>query len=570
MSRTKQLLTTLLVVIIVANAAIAATNTVFVGGGTPIGTQSGLDVTATSDQQFDLENAWVRSDAVELNNVTFSGSGGSTDVTQFENGRTNLTNVNAASGGITVNKATAQNNTTVQDDITKASIADPTPVKEGDTDLVYSASTDSNVTFETNGNGVVAVDLSSGNTIDEASPNGDGTATVNLPQATDNAIGLQEGPNTLTIRSTDDPQGKVTTPSTVNVTFFERSSDRVFTRQASNAEVSFEGLPKTSSFVARTEADGFVDRRVLIDSIFEQESVFLLNESRDTVNTSFSVTDNTGRFGEDSTIQIQRALNTTDSPDGELRYVNVAGATLGETREFETELERGVRYRIVVSNRDGQQRQLGSVVPSRDRVFNLEITTLNFNFDKSGSTATVQTNQTVSGEGANKTKTLEFTFNDSANETTALSGTIHERGNASNVLTTFSPQAGDFPLGQFRFSTTASGAAANSTYVVNYSYERLGQQQQAVEPFVGQQFDVDFPLESGWQSIFGVGLLIVLAGVFSLGNARIGALIIPGVALLLFQIGFLSGTVSLLGIGMAFSVAVAYNLAQTSNAVLGP
>jgi len=67
-------------------------------------------------------------------------------------------------------------------------------------------------------------------------------------------------------------------------------------------------------------------------------------------------------------------------------------------------------------------------------------------------------------------------------------------------------------------------------------------------------------LDSGWAQIFGVGLLVVIGGIFSAANARIGALVLPGVALFLFVIGVLDGVVTVGAIGIAFAVAVGINL----------
>jgi hypothetical protein len=561
------------VLLLTLNGAIAATGDFAATSGATFETDSGLDVQLTSDEQINSGNPFVDSQTVELKNVTFRGpNNGRLDVDQFDTGtRTNISNVNPG-GGVEIVRPNAANSTELRDDVTKASVTDPTPLKSGDVDLVYSSSADSEVAFETNGNGIVAVDLSTGSSLAEGSPTGSGTAVVELPQATDQAIGLQEGPNTLFIRSVDQPRQTVSGNTSVNISFFERGTDRVFDRQSSSGTVSFQDLPKTEEFVARATADGFFSRRTLVDSIFEQDSVFLLPKGNqtDAVNVSFTIQDNSGKFGAESTLELQRALNTSDSPNGQRRYVNVAGGVLGESREFETTLDRNVRYRIVVSNGQGEQRQLGSIVPQRSRLFELQITGLDFQFNETASSAQIQTSSEVTGSGGSKTKTLTFGFADPQNETQDLELTVHERGNPSNVLTTASPSAGSFPLGTFEFSQTVSGSAANTTYVANFSYSRLGQDTDGVQPFRGSRFPVDFPLDSGWQQIFSVGLLMVLAGVFSVGNARIGALIIPGVALLLFQIGFLTGATSLLGIGIAFSVAVGYNLVQNSGAVLRP
>jgi len=65
-----------------------------------------------------------------------------------------------------------------------------------------------------------------------------------------------------------------------------------------------------------------------------------------------------------------------------------------------------------------------------------------------------------------------------------------------------------------------------------------------------------------------VGFLMVLGGVFSVANARIGAIIIPGVAGLLYAIGFISGAATILGISLAMVLGVAYNLAFAGRGVI--
>jgi hypothetical protein len=84
--------------------------------------------------------------------------------------------------------------------------------------------------------------------------------------------------------------------------------------------------------------------------------------------------------------------------------------------------------------------------------------------------------------------------------------------------------------------------------------------------FGAAQNPIGIPLGDGWAQIFGVGFLVVLGGIFSIGNARIGALVIPGVAFVLNVTGILSGVVTLASVGLAFAVAVGYNLVTASAA----
>ena len=74
-------------------------------------------------------------------------------------------------------------------------------------------------------------------------------------------------------------------------------------------------------------------------------------------------------------------------------------------------------------------------------------------------------------------------------------------------------------------------------------------------------FPIAIPLSQDWKQIFGIGFLIVVAGIFSVANARIGAVVLPAVAGLLYVTGILNGAISLLAIGMALTVGVLVNLA---------
>ena len=52
----------------------------------------------------------------------------------------------------------------------------------------------------------------------------------------------------------------------------------------------------------------------------------------------------------------------------------------------------------------------------------------------------------------------------------------------------------------------------------------------------------------------------MFGGIFSRANARVGALVIPGLGLLLFITGILDGTITVIGVGVAFALAVGINI----------
>jgi len=146
---------------------------------------------------------------------------------------------------------------------------------------------------------------------------------------------------------------------------------------------------------------------------------------------------------------------------------------------------------------------------------------------------------------------------------------IVEAGNESNVYDSGST---DGPVGTYQFTTIVSGADAEKDWLVRYSYERDGETVTATVVPGASSFPIPGldALDEGWAQIFGVGFMIVMAGIFSRANARIGAIILPGIALMLYMIGVLDGVLTVASIGVAFAIAVAINLISGSGSMIRP
>jgi hypothetical protein len=373
-------------------------------------------------------------------------------------------------------------------------------------------------------------------------------------------------PANATVYEVADPPEKLDNRQ-INGSFIRPDEDVVISRETTTGNFSLRGLPVDSPYIVSLEADNVVDRRTVVFSLIEQQRFYLLNQSANTVDVEFQVDDRTGEFGDDSLLVVERALNTTDTAANETKYVNVAGDQIGSRAAFTTTLEGDIRYRVRIVSPDGQSRQLGAFSVNRSRSVDLVITGLNQGVADADSTGpTINTTRDVSGSGGSKTKTVRFIYQDPDNETSALSLTIHEAGNPSNVFAQTDAAVTALPLGNFSYKQTFSGAAANTTLVANYSYTRGGERVDRTMSFGAAQNPIGIPLGDGWAQIFGVGFLVVLGGIFSIGNARIGALVIPGVAFVLNVTGILSGVVTLASVGLAFAVAVGYNLVTASAA----
>jgi len=373
-------------------------------------------------------------------------------------------------------------------------------------------------------------------------------------------------PSELTLRDVNDPSEVIDDPSvTATVRFFERDGERVFPRSPTNGVIDMTGLPVDEDFVVgvRDESGTYISRITLIDSIFTQQDVYLINASRDTAIVRLAIEDRTGLFSEPGTrIQIERAVNTVDSPADEERYVIIAGDVIGGQLSFETELQQEVRYRVSVANDVGEVRQLGRFTARVDQVVPLTITGLDVGFDDSDEGVQIQTSGTENEDGS---KTFQFALVDLSVETTDINVELVERGNESNVFDVFDDGG---PIGTAQFTVTVPEEQAETEWVFTYSYDR-DDETVTGELIPGQE---SFPLlpnlDDGYSTIFGVGFIIVLTGIFSVANAKVGAIIIPGVAGLLFITGILSSAMTGLSIAVAFSIGIAYNIVVSSRGLL--
>jgi len=313
------------------------------------------------------------------------------------------------------------------------------------------------------------------------------------------------------------------------------------------------------------QAPGYVSRQTFIESARQQQQVYLLDNTTDTQLVRFNVEDRTGDFNQDARIQVLRSINASGTPAEQEVYQVVAGDIVGSQLEFDTELEREVRYKVRVSNDEGDQRELGSVFILTDRAIDLVISGIDVGFDVPDDVTTVNASQSVNDQtGA---KTVSISLIDPSQSTSSIQVTARNARNASEVYDT-TTDAG--PIGTFQFSTVLTGDDADDEVVFDYSYQRGGETVTGSVAAGAERFPITGldELDPGWAQIFGVGFMIVIAGIFSRANARIGAIVLPGVGLLLYTIGILDGAVTVFSIAVAFALAIAINLISGSGSMI--
>ena len=419
--------------------------------------------------------------------------------------------------------------------------------------------------------------LSSNGTVSATVPGivgGTNVYTVNVSDTFGNQISSGtrtfEVPSELTLRDANNASDVIDDPNvTATVRFFEEDGNLVYPRSPTNGVVDMTGLPVDEDFVVgvRDDSSQYISRLTLIDSIFTQQDVYLLDSNTSTAIIRFNIEDRTGRFvAGDTKIQILRAINTTGSPANTEEYVIVAGDVIGSQLSFETELQQDVRYRVRVQNDAGETRELGAFTARVDQVVDLTISGIDVGFDDSDDGTQVQTSQVVADNGD---KTIQFALLDTSNSTTNVQVDIVEAGNESNV---YDSGGTDGPVGSYQFTTVVTGDDAEKEWLVRYSYDRDGETVTATVSPGASSFPIPGldSLDGGWAQIFGVGFMIVMAGIFSRANARIGAIILPGIALFLYMIGILDGVVTVAAIGVAFAIAVAVNIISGSGQMIRP
>lgn len=322
-------------------------------------------------------------------------------------------------------------------------------------------------------------------------------------------------PSNLTVREERPVHPKIDQVS-VTAKFFEQGEDEptIVNRTTNDGNISLDGLPVGSEFTVTISAPGYHNRTVLLDDIFTQSTVFLLNETGQDNDITFTIEDPTGEFtDEDSEILVKRSINESIYNDtGGFSYLIVEGDEIGASGEIETTLETDERYRLVVRS-DDETRILGGFVPESDKTVTLRPSPPSINVtDEQGYAWNASTDETAN--------TITFEYNDPDDNTTDLELIIHEQNNASNEIYN---QTHAGPHGYLKVTQTLTDEQANETWVVKYSAQRGGDTISG-QTGVGRQVITQLPeLDDTWKNAVAVIMVILTGGLFSVRNAETGA-----------------------------------------------
>lgn len=349
-----------------------------------------------------------------------------------------------------------------------------------------------------------------------------------------------ETPHELEIRDEQNPSELVNdTDSEVTVTFF--ASDEVFERTTSDGVVDLSGLPDEQLIVS-VDADGYVTRQAIIDSITDQQTVYVLNESADTVDIRFRLEDPTGQFTEeDSLLFVERPIQRNNTTI----YRTIAADEIGQGG-YPVTLENDQRYRLILRNEQGNERVLTGFVTQTSETVTLEVESIEYQFDPDDQPY----KWTASYD--NETATIDVAYEDEEALTTSLTIRVIEQQNETTIYEETWEDPTDI--------STSVDVDRNetATWLVQLEVDRDGETYE-LETMVGQaQFPLVGDLDEDWKHRIAVALVFVLAGLFGVANVSVGAIVASLSSGILWVIGWMPPSVGAPMIFVAMTVATLF------------
>lgn len=258
--------------------------------------------------------------------------------------------------------------------------------------------------------------------------------------------------------------GTETNPVTIEIRFYQDGEDEVIERSTTDGTVSLQGLPTDEEFVVTADAEGYEFRRIIVDSLIEQQDVFLLPDEVPSARVIFELDDSTGQFdGVSTRLYVERALNQS----GTTSYRVIAGDRFGSSAEFPVALQDGTRYRLRVENDQGQTRTLGAYTVSGDARAVLPIgrVSIETNIEQG-----VALGARLDREDGQNIARVDYW--DPEGETDTLDIEIVRLPNETVVVTDSISTPGERHLGTYQLP---AGDPANASYEVRYEAHRNGQ-----------------------------------------------------------------------------------------------
>jgi len=334
-------------------------------------------------------------------------------------------------------------------------------------------------------------------------------------------------PDVLYIRNETNASQLITTK--VNAQILETDGDLVYQRNVSDGTINLTNLPVNQDLIAVLEpVQHYTDRVYYLrqGDIYEQQDTYLLNKTAyNFTEVRFTLNDPTGTFTEESILYISKPINQS----GVEKFRTIHSDQFG-TEGVTVELHEDRRFRVRIVAQDGTTQDLGPYRSDVSETVELSPSSPGVEYD-------LQEAQWGYGAELDNT-TLTWSYYDNLNETDQLTLYVHERGDPSNKL---APNETYLNLGNASGQYILTANESKKEWVVNFIQDR-NREKETFSTVVSNQESL-FPtnLDAGWRNVIGAGMLILLAGSFSVLSVAVGGIVFGISAGILWYLGWLGG-----------------------------
>lgn len=349
-------------------------------------------------------------------------------------------------------------------------------------------------------------------------------------------------PSNIAIRTESEPNDLISGQTNITVRFYREGNETVVERSTDDGTLSLEGLPSAEEYIVTAEHPDYYDRRVVLESLFEQQTIYLLNNTRATADVTFVLQDRTDTFPQSETrLFIEKPINISNTTT----FTTISGDSFGASGQYKATLATNGsnRYRLVVRNDDGDVRVLGAYTATVDEAVELEIGRLTYDLGQQGETFKYDAAYTESPQR------VRFNYSD-ADTTEELTLVITNRTSGAEILNKSFTDVSSLGL-----SDPISGNASERGYVVSFEGTRDGEAVSG-QRIVGPRLGPGVNLDDTWRTRFGLAFMLVIGGAFGALRPEIGALAAGTIGGVLWFVGWLPAAVSGGVVVLAVAVAV--------------
>lgn len=557
--------------VVAAVGAYAATVTI--GDSGRFKTDSGLVVYGQGDVTVQSGNPFGSPTSVTIEGIRFNGSSAEARIDAFDSGGwTNLSQIQAESGRVGVDRPD-------EDEIGVSGTVDSVSVRAMDLtrgadqpDLVASAGGQWSLSIPNTGfqeeTTVVVRDTDTDQPVGSAQVKADGSVTIDGLDSVDSAaLDVEKGPSVLSVFNASQPT-QLADGVTLTVRVFDQEG-QVYQREVTDGTMPLSGIPTDQPLTITVQEDStekYVYRRTVIESVFDQQEVYLLSSQNTNVaNVIFELDDRTGDYPPvDTILYVKRPVTKDFDSDGtnETRYQNVVGDTFG-SGTFPTVLEANERYRLVVQNQQGQQRVIGSYTAQLDDRSTIRITGIDIPIDgDSGYAAGMNSFQQDTDDDGVEENYIRYTYRDPSKQTESLTWTLTSDKNDSTI----EQGSTTGPLGTYIVTTQVPHSVENTSYELDWTGQREQSDGSDEEiggtVWAGDVPNIPLPIDPQWLELLGIVLIVGMAGLVVIVDGAIAAVAATGTASILTVLGIVTIPLPALALGGVISIVAVIGRAR--------